>query len=329
MAAASQHGLLLGGIGALVDQALDLSLLPQYWAADQMWYFAISSGAIVASSLATAVEAKKEKMRFVLLRSLPGMGIVWSAYEAAVNDERESEEKFYEVARTIEVVMEAMPQALLQSFVALRDPEGVDFRALYASLATSLFSMAWQQIAYRRMFGRRQDDPRYVRVAVPFRACEVVSRVMTLSTLAYSTDGRVVGALIVMEVIYWLCRVGFGFSAVAFCGSTILCNDDYTYREYLKTRIVTLVAYVAAFLAFRNEDAPLTTAPVTFALAIAALATVGWMLLMPRYVTTYGDLSGDRDEPAWYLCGRPSEEEEEDDDDQDEDPDGQNVEGEG
>ncbi|KAG8465995.1 hypothetical protein KFE25_005565 [Diacronema lutheri] len=243
--------LLLGASLAMVDVFLDVLVLHNF-ARDHQWkYFGIALGAIVLTSLATWAASNVD---FGMVRGstrddwpnrllprwlkgarlfalVPGVNVVLHAVECLIVGERL---RAFAYSRLLEATTEALPQALLQAFVALVDGStaaGADAhsaRLLYLSLGSSIATCAWALVEFEaesnvRFFvartgaeegeaaaskaegGVRSPEERTER-ALPYRLVlfaarlgEVGARVLALALVGAATDGWALGALVVAE----------------------------------------------------------------------------------------------------------------------------------
>lgn len=166
-----------------------------------------------------------------LFALVPGVNVVLHAVECLIVGERL---RAFAYSRLLEATTEALPQALLQAFVALVDGStaaGADAhsaRLLYLSLGSSIATCAWALVEFEaesnvRFFvartgaeegeaaaskaegGVRSPEERTER-ALPYRLVlfaarlgEVGARVLALALVGAATDGWALGALVVAE----------------------------------------------------------------------------------------------------------------------------------
>lgn len=141
-----------------------------------------------------------------------------------------------------------------------------------------------------------------------YEACEVVSRVFSVSLLGYFCGGHIMAAFLAGEyVLLFAILTARGACAQTSCGegagralrvlslpllllvTSLMCSREFPFRAYLPLRALVLGAYAAASVEVRREGADLEGIAAFFFWA-AAVATAAWILLMPAFVGSCGNL---------------------------------------
>lgn len=327
--------LLVVGTGlALVDVALDLTMLLRFAAAEQWGFFAVTASVILGGGALTAIYAHSDSSAWWMtaVTAVPGVNILVHAIRS-LRAGFKLEALGY--ARLVEAVVEAMPQSILQATAALsagaRAWTAAQQRVLGASLASSMLSVSWALVA-----AEMDEEPRarqYVRGWLPgytvwlaaARLAEVCLRALSLALLgAYRGIGSVL-ALLALEWLGWsalLARdhraTGAPLRSSTLVGArnspplvfarwhALTCDARVVpYRVYAPVRVVS----VGVSLALALSSPPLResrwrdTRARAVLLALAAAAIL-WACVLPVAMRIAFDLVPAEAEPPLGLCGR-------------------------
>ena len=139
--------LLMDAFSGLADQASDMLMLYEFAKAEDWDFFGVGLASMIIPALLMGCFAAfaDEEMEAApiyqkIACAIPGLNIFVNAVMAIKNDNPDDEA--YGMTRLLEALLEAGPQTLLQSFVALRRPEGLNKYTLYTSICLSLFSVS-------------------------------------------------------------------------------------------------------------------------------------------------------------------------------------------
>lgn len=326
--------LLVDALSALTDQVLDMVMLHEYAANDDWDFFGIGLGAILIPSFLTGLSglvygsmfAAHERM-VLCLNFLPGVNLfanaarLLRAFLGEYYEDRGEDwvERWYDkyhdeylFARAVEATLEAGPQTILQAFVALRRPEGINPVLLYTSMVFSIISIAKTLVTALVLSNAALSDPERVRIfllSFSYELCEVVSRVFSVSLVGYFCGGHLMatflaGEYVLFFVIYAsrvLCKsdivCGSGLRCVLFVlthplllmATSLVCSKEFPFQLLLFLRLLILGAYCAVSVAFNRNNAELAETAEIFFWA-ATVASAVWALLMPAVVNSYHNL---------------------------------------
>mmetsp|Transcript_19403 Transcript_19403/g.40158 ORF Transcript_19403/g.40158 Transcript_19403/m.40158 type:complete len:309 (-) Transcript_19403:3-929(-) len=203
----------------------------------------------------------------------------------------------------------AGPQTLLQSFVALRRPEGLNKYVLYASICLSLFSISKTLVTSIIMGGPNKDKfnhyPTKVRMfilSLTYVLCEMVSRVFSIALLGYFSGGYFIagygsGEILFTWVLIWLLGgdpVGALVGAFFLPITSLGCSEKFNFKVFLCLRLFILALYAATPHVTKYDDVEFIEPtdddiPAIF-FGLMAIATTIWVLIMPAFVNSLNNL---------------------------------------
>ena len=305
--------LLVDAFSGLADQASDMLMLYEFAKAEDWDFFGVGLASMIIPALLMGCFAAfaDEEMEAApiyqkIACAIPGLNIFVNAVMAIKNDNPDDEA--YGMTRLLEALLEAGPQTLLQSFVALRRPEGLNKYTLYTSICLSLFSVS-KTLATLFVIGRNKDEfdhyPTKVRMFIltlTYVLCEMVSRVFSIALLGYFSRGYFIagygsGEILITGVLCWLLGEDFEYAVLAafFMPFTSLgCTEKFTFKVFLCLRLFTLALYAVTphitkfddveFIKPTDDDIP----AIFFGLMV--IATTIWVLIMPAFVNSTKNL---------------------------------------
>mmetsp|Transcript_20203 Transcript_20203/g.42310 ORF Transcript_20203/g.42310 Transcript_20203/m.42310 type:complete len:407 (-) Transcript_20203:185-1405(-) len=335
--------LLVDASAALTDQILDMIMLYEYAANDDWDFFFIGLSAILIPSLLTGLFGLVHGSNFaaherlvLCFNFLPGINLIANAArllraflgecfedrgEDWVDRWYNKYEDEYVFARFVEAMLEAGPQTVLQAFVALRRPEGINPLLLYASMAFSIFSIA-KTLVTTLVFGYKGGSNSPIRpmsypekwrmflLSFTYQLCEVVSRVFSVSLLGYFCGGYVMAAFLAGEYALFFailaaggactgnnacgngganCALGLLGSPLLLMATSLMCCGEFPFRMFLPLRLLILGAYGVTSWKLEHNDAELSENAEVFFWA-AVVANAAWALLMPAFVNSCHNL---------------------------------------
>ena len=141
--------LLMDAFSGLADQASDMLMLYEFAKAEDWDFFAVGIASMIIPALMMGCYGRGKSMSIyqTIVCAIPGLNIFVNAVMVIKNHDLDDVRKYdvthvYAFTRLLEALFEAGPQTLLQSFVALRRPEGLNKYTLYTSICLSLFSVS-------------------------------------------------------------------------------------------------------------------------------------------------------------------------------------------
>lgn len=207
-------------------------------------------------------------------------------------------------------MLEAGPQTVLQAFVALRRPEGINPGVLYASMGFSILSVSKTMVTTFVLGGNKQEKmsishPERVRMfllSMSYEFCEVVSRIFSVAVVGYFCGGYLLATVIAGEYILLFFSVLVDCSGGRTCDiwwflfyplflqfTSLGCSDEFTFWKLLFLRLIVLAAYVSVSITLKNDDAELVgNAQIFFWFAVVSNSL--WLLLMPAFVNSCHNL---------------------------------------
>ena len=137
--------LLMDAFSGLADQASDMLMLYEFHSAGDMDFFGVGLASMIIPALLMGWVSTGDGMADApiyqkIACAIPGLNIFVNAVMTIKKDD--PDDQAYGLTRIYEALLEAGPQTLLQSFVALRRPEGLNIYTLYTSICLSLFSVS-------------------------------------------------------------------------------------------------------------------------------------------------------------------------------------------
>lgn len=319
--------LVVDAAAALTDQVLDMLMLYEYADNEDWDFFGVGIGTIVLPSLVFGIFGIIYGSSFACheqfiqcINFFPGINIFFNAarlMRAFLGEQFEGRgedwvdrwfqkyEEEYVFARLLEAMLEAGPQTVLQAFVALRRPEGINPSVLYASMGFSILSVS-KTLVTTIVLGKQSSSLHHTErvrmflLSTSYELCEVVSRVFSVATFGYVCGGYFIAAVLAGEYVLLLFVLIVGSGGIDSAWvllyplllqfTSLACSKEFTFRKLLLLRIFVLAAYGAVSVELGNGDTELAgNAKIFF--WIAVVANVLWALLMPAFCNSCCNLN--------------------------------------
>ncbi|GMH74818.1 hypothetical protein TL16_g06565 [Triparma laevis f. inornata] len=303
--------LCMDALSALADQSSDIFMLTDYYTNDDIDFFVIGLIAMIFPVLVMGgfiiFSYNDEPWWQICTNLIPGVNTFVNAGVALKEDDPKSQA--FSLGRFLEALLEAGPQTLLQAFVALRRPEGLNLYVLYPSLVLSLFSVSKTLVTVFvnnnvNNKSKLEHYPTKVRVfllGLSFTLCEMVSRVFSIALLGYFCGGAPMAGLLGGETVFlglWTWKF-YDYSNWVMYSlmrpiTSFGCLEDFTYKHFLGLRLFVLAVYAVMPFLVRFEGVELIESPddgiPAFFFGAMVISTTLWVLLMPAFVNTVDNL---------------------------------------